>query len=92
MVVSAVACLEHLHPVRSQRLEELIDIAKELERLAGEKEKLEGEIKRGEGKLSNAQFVNNAPEKVVNSEREKLAKYKEMYNGVVERIKTLSGN
>ncbi|MBR6958841.1 MAG: valine--tRNA ligase, partial [Clostridiales bacterium] len=54
-------------------LEELIDISKELERLEGEKEKLAGEIKRGEGKLSNQQFVNNAPEKVVNAEREKLA-------------------
>ena len=73
-------------------LEELIDIGKELERLEGEKEKLAGEIKRGEGKLSNQQFVNNAPEKVVNAEREKLAKYKEMYNGVEERIKVLSGN
>lgn len=73
-------------------LEELIDISKELERLAGEKEKLMGEIKRGEGKLNNQQFVANAPEKVVNAEREKLAKYKEMYNGVEERIKVLSGN
>ena len=73
-------------------LEELIDINKELERLAGEKDKLAGEIKRCEGKLGNEQFVNNAPEKVVNAEREKLAKYKEMYEGVEERIKVLSGN
>ena len=73
-------------------LEDLIDIEKELARLAGEKDKLAGEIKRGEGKLGNEQFVNNAPEKVVNAEREKLAKYKEMYKGVEERIKVLSGN
>ena len=51
-----------------------------------------GEIKRGEGKLGNAQFVNNAPEKVVNAEREKLAKYKEMFKGVEERIRMLSQN
>ena len=71
-------------------LEELIDIEKELARLEGEKERLAGEIKRGEGKLSNQQFVSNAPEKVVNAEREKLAKYQEMYKGVEERIATLS--
>ena len=71
-------------------LEELIDITKELDRLGAEKEKLAGEIKRGEGKLSNEQFVNNAPEKVVNAEREKLAKYKDMYKNVEERIDILS--
>jgi len=71
-------------------LEDLIDISKELERLSKEKEKLEGELKRVEGKLSNENFVSRAPENVINAEREKQAKYKEMYSSLDERIKILS--
>ena len=71
-------------------LEDLIDISKELERLNKEKENLIGEIKRGESKLSNESFVSRAPEKVVNAEKEKLAKYKEMYKGIEERIAMLA--
>ena len=65
------------------------DVDKELERLNKEKERLEGEIKRGEGMLSNPNFVNKAPEAKVNAEKEKLAKYKETYAQVLERIDSL---
>ena len=68
---------------------ELVDIKKELERLGKEKTRLEGEIKRGEGMLSNPNFVNKAPEAKVNAEKEKLAKYKETYEQVCERINSL---
>ena len=68
---------------------ELVDVAKELERLGKEKTRLEGEIKRGEGMLSNPNFVNKAPEAKVNAEKEKLAKYKETYAQVCERIEAL---
>ncbi len=68
---------------------ELVDIDKELERLGKEKARLEGEIKRGEGMLSNPNFVNKAPEAKVNAEKEKLAKYKETYAQVCERIEAL---
>ncbi|MCR5631937.1 MAG: valine--tRNA ligase [Eubacterium sp.] len=68
---------------------ELVDIDKELERLGKEKTRLEGEIKRGEGMLSNPNFVNKAPEAKVNAEKEKLAKYKETYAQVCERIEAL---
>ena len=60
-------------------LEDLIDIAKELERLDKEKTRLDGEIKRLNGKLSNESFVSKAPAAVVEQERAKLAKYEEMY-------------
>lgn len=68
---------------------DLIDLDKELERLNKEKEKLQSEIDRVEKKLSNERFVSKAPEKVVNEERAKGEKYKEMYKAVEERINSL---
>ncbi|MCY6370584.1 valine--tRNA ligase [Clostridium ganghwense] len=68
---------------------DLVDVEKELERLNKEKEKLEKEITRVEKKLSNEKFISKAPEAVVNEEREKGQKYKEMYEAVLERINNL---
>lgn len=68
---------------------DLVDIEKELERLNKEKEKLQKEIERVEKKLSNEKFMSKAPEAVVNEEREKGKKYKEMYDAVLERINNL---
>ena len=73
-------------------LEDLIDVAKELERLAAEREKLDGEIKRVEGKLANQEFVSKAPEKVINAEREKLEKYRNMHASIDDRINSLTNN
>ena len=50
----------------------LIDKDAELKRLEKEMGKLEGDIKRTEGKLSNASFVDKAPEAVVQKEKDKL--------------------
>jgi valyl-tRNA synthetase len=71
-------------------LSELIDFKKEKERLTKEKEKLESEIKRAEGKLKNKSFVEKAPEKIVNEEKEKLEKYKDMYQKVLGRINQIN--
>ncbi len=71
-------------------LSDLIDFEKENERLSKEKEKLESEIKRAEGKLKNKSFVEKAPEKIVNEEKEKLNKYKDMYDKVLSRIKQIN--
>lgn len=38
--------------------------------------------------LSNPGFVNKAPEAKVNEEKEKLAKYKEMLESTIERLKS----
>lgn len=67
-------------------LADLIDFDKELERLEKEKAKLEDEIKRVDSKLSNQGFVAKAPAKVVDEEKEKQIKYKQMLENVVERI------
>lgn len=68
---------------------DLIDLEKELERLNKEKDKLKSEIDRVEKKLSNQGFVAKAPESVVEEEKAKGEKYKEMYDAIVERINSL---
>lgn len=72
-------------------LEGLIDINEEIERLEKELERLDGELKRVKGKLSNEKFVQNAPEKIVNEEREKEASYKAQYEDVEARLNGLRG-
>ena len=68
---------------------DLVDREKELDRLAKEKDKLLKEIDRVEKKLSNENFTKKAPEAVVNEERAKGEKYKEMLKAVEERISSL---
>ena len=48
--------------------------------------KLEQEVVRCEKMLSNQGFVNKAPEKKIQEEKDKLEKYKEMLNKVTERL------
>ncbi len=69
--------------------EELVDIKEEIERLEGEKKRLEAEVLRGEKMLSNPGFLNKAPEKKVNEEKEKLENYKNMLKNVEERLSGL---
>ena len=57
---------------------QLVDVAKELERIGKELEKARKNLASLEGKLSNANFVARAPEAVVNAEREKAAKAKDL--------------
>ncbi len=70
-------------------LAELVDIEKERERLLGEKDRLEKELARSKGMLSNERFISKAPESKVAQEREKLAKYENMMEQVLERLKSL---
>jgi valyl-tRNA synthetase len=68
---------------------DLVDKDKELARLEKEKEKLISEIERVDKKLKNEKFVSKAPEAVVEGERAKGEKYKEMLESVLERINSL---
>ncbi|MGW7974514.1 valine--tRNA ligase [Staphylococcus xylosus] len=70
-------------------LEGLIDMDKEIERLENELLKWEKELDRVNKKLANENFVNKAPEKVINEEREKKQTYQEKYDGVKLRINQL---
>jgi len=68
---------------------DLVDREKELDRLNKEKAKLEGEIDRVDKKLSNERFTAKAPADVVEAEKAKGEKYKEMLESVIARIKSL---
>lgn len=70
-------------------LEDLVDIAKELERLEKEKANLEKELERVNSKLSNEGFISKAPAKVVEEEQAKKVRYSEMYEKVLARIAIL---
>ena len=67
-------------------LDELVDFEKELERLEKEKSKLQKELDRVNKKLSNQGFISKAPEKLIEEEKQKKDKYKEMYDKVLERL------
>ncbi|MFB9770186.1 valine--tRNA ligase [Lactiplantibacillus modestisalitolerans] len=54
-------------------LAELVDLNEEVKKLQKEQAKFESEVTRATKKLQNERFVANAPEAVVNSEKEKLA-------------------
>ena len=64
--------------------------ALELENLTKEKESLENSIKRRKNLLSNENYVNKAPEKIVNSEKENLKKEEERLNIVNKRLEELN--
>ncbi len=70
-------------------LDELVDMKAEIERLQKEAKRLEGEVLRVEKKLSNQGFVAKAPKAVVDEERAKGEKYKEMLETVKARLEAI---
>lgn len=71
------------------KLKEIVDVQAELKRLLDEKERLLKEVVRSEKLLSNQNFLQKAPEKVVNEEKEKYERYKQMLLSVVQQIERL---
>ncbi|NLC39781.1 MAG: valine--tRNA ligase [Clostridiaceae bacterium] len=70
-------------------MRELVDIKDEIQRLEGEKERIKKEIQRSRGMLNNKNFVDRAPEEVVNNEKAKLERYQSELEQAEERIETL---
>jgi valyl-tRNA synthetase len=66
--------------------EELIDIEKEVKRLEAERDKFESEINRAVKKLANEGFIAKAPESLINEEKAKIEKYKDMLQKTIEQI------
>ena len=69
--------------------EELVDIEEEKKRLEEEKKRLEAEVLRGEKMLSNPGFISKATETKINEEKEKLKNYKELLEGVENKLKNM---
>jgi len=72
-------------------LEDLIDLKQEIERLSKEKAALEQELARVAQKLANTEFTSRAPEKVVQAERDKAARYEQMHRNLSDRLSQLGG-
>ena len=62
---------------------------KEKARLTAEIERIDGEIARAESKLANENFVSRAPQKLVDAEREKVAKYQDMKEKCLAQLNNL---
>jgi len=67
-----------------------LDIAEEIERIQRGVDELEKRRKRSVGKLQNSDFLNKAPEQVVNKERKKLAEFDRDLEKLRDQIKLLS--
>jgi valyl-tRNA synthetase len=70
-------------------LEGLIDVAAERERLTKQLERLSGMVAAKQRKLSNNQFVERAPENVVQRERHNLAQMEEQLKTVRQSLDDL---
>ena len=70
-------------------LQDLVDFDEEIKRLEKEQARLQSEVERVEKKLANKGFVNTAPEKVVQEEREKGENYRDMLETVEKRLSVM---
>ena len=68
---------------------ELVDFEKERERLNKELDRVTEEIRRADGKLNNQGFISKAPKKLVDDEREKLNKFCDLREKLVQQLKQL---
>ena len=68
---------------------ELVDIKQEIERLEKEEKRLDGELARVNGMLNNEKFMSKAPAAKIAEEKEKLTKYVQMKEQVIERLAQL---
>jgi valyl-tRNA synthetase len=72
-------------------LKGVIDLAAERARLEKEIAKVDADIKRVDAKLDNANFIANAPEEVVEGEREKREEARARKAKIIEAIERLKG-
>lgn len=70
-------------------MNELVDMEKEKARLAQEKERAEQNLQRILGKLANESFVAKAPAAVVDAEREKADKARELIAKLEENLRNM---
>ena len=68
---------------------QLVDVDKEVERITKELEAARKFLASVEGKLSNEKFISRAPEAVVNAEREKAQKQRDLIAQLTESLDAL---
>ena len=68
---------------------ELVDLAEERQRMEKEIAKLQKEVDRSAKKLANKKFVANAPEKVVNAEKQKAVEWQDKLAAAKDRLASL---
>ncbi len=76
----------HAAVLTPEEMRMMVDIAKELERITKELEKARKNLQGLEGKLSNENFVSRAPETVVNAERAKAQKARDLIAGLEQSL------
>ena len=84
-VSEVVSGVEIVMPV-----ENLLDLEKEISRLSKDLAKVSQELKRTEGKLANRDFIDRAPEDVVEKERGKLNEFQNHKKKLEEILRKLS--
>jgi valyl-tRNA synthetase len=67
----------------------LVDVEEELSRLSRQLERENSELRKSEGKLSNQRFVENAPEAVVEQERQRLVTHKANVENLHAQVRQL---
>jgi valyl-tRNA synthetase len=82
--VALVGDLKVLLPLKG-----LVDVEEELARLNKQLEREQGDLRKSEGKLGNSRFVDNAPEDVVEQERERLAAHRANVDNLHAQIRQL---
>ena len=70
-------------------LGDLVDREKEIARITAEIATVQSEIARANGKLNNQGFIAKAPQKLVDAEKQKLAKYQELLAQLTARLAEL---
>ena len=67
----------------------MVDLSGEKERISKEIEKVKFEIQRSDKMLSNPGFVNKAPQNLIEAEKEKLCKNKELLEKLLKEMENL---
>ncbi len=70
-------------------MSDAIDLDAEIEKLEKEKQTATSELKRAQGMLKNENFVNKAPEKLIQAEKEKVQKYTDLLEKIESRLSEL---
>ena len=67
----------------------LVNVDEELARLNRQLEREKADLRKSEGKLGNSRFVENAPEAVVEQERQRLASHRANVENLQQQVRQM---